>query len=174
MKSLTILSFLISLSTYAQNSFIGDWEMITSKYISHPFEKDTLTLIKPNTVKNEVTNEVSIITGNEKINLITITNSIDAYYTPNFFQSPDTSFLEALMSGSYEDTLVKQFNNLAFFKNERNIELIFYNNYNVLVSSPTSNEVFIKWTSNGQISLKFNYKIIIQNSEKVVLVKKLH
>ena len=81
---------------------------------------------RPDTVKNEITNEVSIITGKRNINLLSFSGSIDVEYIPNFHQSIDTGFVQAYFSGNYADTLVKQYNSLAVLQNKNEIEFIFY------------------------------------------------
>ena len=173
MKLITFIILLFTLKSYTQNSISGNWEIKTSSYSLHPFEKDTLTLTKPDTVKNEITNEVSIITGKRNINLLSFSGSIDVEYIPNFQQSIDTGFVQAYFSGNYADTLVKQYNSLAVLQNKNEIEFIFYNNFNALLSLPTSEETVRECISKGKKHLKFCYKVNYQSIERIVLIKNL-
>lgn len=171
MKLLTVILSLISTIIYSQNLINGDWEIKTTNYIFHPFEDDTLSLVKPPTIVNKITNEVLIITGNRNINLISFTNSIDAEYIPNFNQTIDTSFLIGYFSENFEDTLLKQYNSLAVIQKTTNIEFIFYNNLNSIGALPTKKETLEECISNGKKYLRLNYNVKYISRENIILIK---
>ena len=173
MKLLTILIILFCSKAYTQNFITGNWEIKTSSYSLHPFEKDTLILVKPDTVKNEITKDVSIITGNRDINLIYFTNSLDAEYIPNFHQSIDTGFVQAYLSSHYADTLIKQFGSLAIIQNKPDIEFIFYNNLNSIVAYPTEKKTLEECISNGKKHIKFTFKVEKLSNGNLLLIKNL-
>lgn len=173
MKYIVFVLLVFNLKSYSQKAISGNWEIKASNYSLHPFEKDTLTLTKPDTIKNEITNEISIITGKRDINLLSFSNSIDAEYIPNFHQSIDTGFVQGYFSGNYADTLVKQYNSLAVLQNEKEIEFIFYNNFNSLIAFPTSKKTLMECISKDKKHLRFYYKINYQSPEKILLIKNL-
>ena len=173
MKLLTILIILFCSKAYSQNFITGNWEIKTSSYNLHPFEKDTLILVKPDTIKNEITKEVSIITGKRNINLLSFSNSFDAEYIPNFHQSIDTGFVQDYFSENYADTLIKQFSSLAIIQNKPDIEFIFYNNLNIIDHYPTEKKTLKKCISNGKKHIKFNFKVEKLSNGNLLLIKNL-
>tara|TARA_B100000795_G_scaffold262531_1_gene240569 strand:- start:1164 stop:1655 length:492 start_codon:yes stop_codon:yes gene_type:complete len=163
MKSLIVLLFTITFSTFVKADINGDWKIKSSNFKNHPFEQDTITLLKIDSLAQK---------NLKNINLLSIFNNGESFYKPNYNQKQDSStFIIGVFSGYKPDTLNKQFNNLLVISQQDSIQFIFFNNNeNSTILKMSEKETIKHIQQDGNCKI-YTFHFILKESKKIIIVK---
>tara|TARA_B110000211_G_C13988009_1_gene512634 strand:+ start:529 stop:1179 length:651 start_codon:yes stop_codon:yes gene_type:complete len=161
MRLFTLIFSLLTIIGNAQFDIEGDWEIQKTNFKFHPFENDTIVLLKPNNIVQE-----EIITGDSTINLLSLDKKYDSNYIPGFRQKQDTSnFSGGFYASESRDTITKNYSRLLFIQNKDIVTLVFHND-----QSSTAKAI-LKDRSILRYSMSINYRITSKTNQKIILSK---